>query len=154
MAVITGKCKWASVQQPNTKFEPCWTIDIILSDQQGKSLEKAGYKIKKDKDGDLIFKIKRKVASMKGKTFDPPTVVDREGNEFKKLIGNGSEVKVKFTGYTWEASGDSGKSGWLDKVMVLNHVPYEEEDEEDFGSSESIEGASTVTESFDEDIPF
>lgn len=154
MAVITGKCKWASIINPNVKYEPCWTIDIIVSEEKKRKLEKAGYKVKEDKEGDLIFKVKRKVKSKKGKEFDPPIVQDEEGNEFKKLVGNGSEVKVKFTGYEWEALGSAGKSGWLDEVTIIKHVAYEEDDE-NFDTEGTVASVPKNKEHFDEDdIPF
>ena len=155
MAVITGKCKWASVTKPNTKFEPQYTIDVIVSDAQKKNLENAGLTVKKDKDGDQILKVRRKVASMEGKPFDAPEVVDSAGNPFTKMIGNGSKVQVQFGIYDWEAFGNAGKNAWLNKVTVLEHVPYEAEDEMDFDTGQVVQRVPvTVEQDFDDDAPF
>lgn len=153
MAVISGEAKWASVIKPNTTYEPCWTIDVVINAAQKKNLEDAGFKTKVDKDGDTVFKVKRKVTSMEGKDFDPPEVVDTAGNPFTKLIGNKSKVKVKFSAYDWTAFGNAGKAAWLDKVIVLEHVPYEEEDETDFDTGAPVVKAASE-ESFDDDTPF
>ena len=149
MAIISGPCKWAHVQQPDTTFEPRWCIDIVLTEDQKKNLEAAGLKTKKNKDGELILTLKRKVTSKEGKAFDAPEVVDAEGLPFTKLIGNGSTVKVKFSTYDWEAFGNAGKSGWLEKVIVLEHVAYEEEDETDFDTGKTVD--KDDGESFDDE---
>lgn len=153
MAVISGTAKWASVIKPNTTFEPCWTIDVVITEAQKKNLEDAGFKTREDKDGDIIFKVKRKVVSMEGKEFEAPEVVDSAGNAFTRLIGNGSKVQVKFSPYDWDAFGNAGKSAWLDKVTVLEHVPYEEDDEMDFDTGKLV-AKEAAEESFDDEAPF
>lgn len=156
MAVISGEAKWASVIKPNTKFEHCWCIDVVITEEQKAKLEAAGFKTKKDKDGDLIFKIKRKVASKEGKEFDAPEVVDAADVPFTKLIGNKSKVLVNFSPYDWEAMGNAGKAAWLNKVTVVEHVPYEEEDELDFteGEAKPEKSSSGAADDFDDDAPF
>lgn len=148
MPSITGKVKWASVDKPNTKFEPVWTVDVILDEKLKKKVEAAGLKVKEDKDGDYILKIKRKVTGKKG-PIDPPEVTDADGNPFTKLIGNGSECKVYFTIYEWASFGTSGNGAWLNRVEVLNHIPYE--DDVDFNSDDDT---PTKPDDFDDDIPF
>jgi len=137
MAVISGKCKWASVQSPETTFEPQYCIDVIVSDTQKAKLEAAGLKVKKDKDGDNTVKIRRKVNSKEGKVHDAPEVVDQDGTAFTKLIGNGSLVKVSFSIYDWEAFGSAGKNAWLNKVVVLEHVAYEGGDDLNFDDDDA-----------------
>ena len=33
MAILEGSVKWASITTPNTKFEPVYTIDLIVDEQ-------------------------------------------------------------------------------------------------------------------------
>jgi hypothetical protein len=41
MSIITGKAQWASVIQPNTKYEPVWCIDVCNLDAKSKKILKA-----------------------------------------------------------------------------------------------------------------
>lgn len=126
-AKITGKCKWASVIKPNTKFDPKWSIDVIIEDKEvANRLEAAGLKVKKDKDGDLILNIKRKTVTKKGDAVKPPIVVDNDGERWDSdiLIGNGSIVTVDFTVYEYESFGNTGYGNWLNKVTVNELVEY------------------------------
>ena len=38
MTVVKGKAYWASVQQPNTTYEPEWAIDILVDDNNRASI--------------------------------------------------------------------------------------------------------------------
>ena len=118
---LTGECKWAHVQQPNTKFEPVYSIDVIIDDENmQKVLEKHGFRVKQYKDGSGTYlTIKRKVANRKGQPVPPPKVVDEHGAEITDLIGNGSVVTVTFDGIEWSNSSfGSGTSAYLKEVMV------------------------------------
>lgn len=121
MAVVNGIAYWASVQKPNTKFEPVWSVDLEVSPEDGEKLDSLG--IPKNKDG--RYKFKRKV---KGKNGDnsPPVVVDSNGTPFSDLIGNGSEVMVQYKKYNWEFSGKKGVGADLQALMVKELVPYGE----------------------------
>ena len=85
------------------------------------------------------------------------TVIDRDRKPFKKLIGNGSKVKVKC--YGWRNK-EELLSIALDTVQVLEHVAYEEsstiEDDEFGGEYEkrtesAIASQSSEHEGFDDD---
>ena len=66
MSVINGTAYWASIQSPNTKFEPTWQIDVGNLDADNKAIaEKDGLNIKTDEiKGDYVT-IKRKVKNRK-----------------------------------------------------------------------------------------
>ena len=40
------------------------------------------------------------------------------------MVGNGSEVNVIFDIFEWEMRGKKGKTAWLNKVQVVNLVPF------------------------------
>ena len=56
MTVVKGKAYWASVQQPNTTYEPEWAIDILVDDDNRAALEADGLTIKNKGDdrGDFV----------------------------------------------------------------------------------------------------
>ena len=59
---ISGKCHYASITEPNTKFDPVWSIQIEVDDDNRSVIEGAGLPIanKGDDRGDFVT-IKRKV---------------------------------------------------------------------------------------------
>jgi len=42
---ITGKCHYASIIEPNTKFDPVWSIQIEVDDNNRSVIEGANLKI-------------------------------------------------------------------------------------------------------------
>jgi|TARA_R110000787_G_scaffold4306_7_gene16679 hypothetical protein len=134
MSIIQGTAYWASVTQPNTTYEPVWSVDVgNLSAAAKKTLKADGLgdkiKNKDDEKGDFI-NIKQKVNKRDGSTFEPPKVVDGMKRPFASLIGNGSEVAVKYTAREWEYNGKAGITADLKAVQVIKHIPYG--DGEDF----------------------
>lgn len=125
MTVVTGKAYWASVQQPNTTYEPEWAVDICVDDNNRKQFEADGVPIKNkgDERGDFVH-IRQRVARRDGTQNDAPVVMDGQKNPFTDLIGNGSIVNVMYTPFAWEMNGKSGVTPILKKVQVVNHVAY------------------------------
>ncbi len=121
---ITGKCKWAKVQTPDTAYTPQWSIDMILEADVAQELEKLGIPVKTDKDGDMMIKVKRNVTAKSGKPNDPPEVVDSAGNAFTSLIGNGSTVTVSMAIFEWSHAGRTGVTCFLNRVQVVDLVEF------------------------------
>ena len=46
MAIQEGIAYWASVTTPNTKFEPVYTVDLVVEDSVADDFETRGFKIK------------------------------------------------------------------------------------------------------------
>ncbi len=42
---ITGKCHYASITEPNTKFDPVWSIQVEVNDDNREVVEKSGLKV-------------------------------------------------------------------------------------------------------------
>ncbi len=155
MSIITGKAQWASVLQPNTKYEPAWQIDVCNLDAKSKKILKAdgiAHKIKNvgDDRGDFI-KITQKVDKRDGTKFEAPKVVDGMKRPFTQLIGNGSEVAVKYAVSNYEYSGNKGIAAYLKAVQVLKHIPYG--DGEDFDIVESSTGGDVDDMDDFDDLP-
>lgn len=133
---FTGKCNWAKVYKPDTKFTPGkYSLDFIFANKEDIKEFKAiklRNVIKVDDDGNQYVNLGRKLGKKpwpkevpieEREDWGPPEVVDKDGNKFDKLIGNGSTVAVEIVAY----DGQLGKGSRLEKVVVIEHVPYERE---------------------------
>ena len=153
MAAISGICQWAKVLgAPGPGYEPHekeWSIDVEVDDATREYLTGLGVADKiRSKDGREDFiPFKRNELKKDGTPSKPIAVVDRNRQPWDetKLIGNGSRVAVQFTVDPWEYGRKSGIRLGLIKIMVLDHVPYGEDEFSEF----------TDTDGFDDDeIPF
>lgn len=123
--VLKGKVKWAAVHEPDTRFEPCWKVDLILSEEVKDELKEAGFNVRQDKDGDWVLTVKSKVTTKAGKKNHPPTVVSRDPKiPFTDAIGNGSECNVKIYAKYIDVAGKRHLPAYLNKIQVLDHVAY------------------------------
>ena len=140
MTVVTGKAYWAHVQAPNTAYEPEWSIDLIVDDNNRSAIEADGLTIKNkgDERGDFVH-IRQRVKRRDGST-----------NATEQLIGNGSTVNVLYAPFDWEMNGKSGTSAILKKVQVVDLVSYGEDLEVVDGF---VDGQSSTTIHEDE-VPF
>lgn len=128
MPVLNGKAYWASVSNPNTTFEPVWTIDLSVDENNKKKAIDSGMAVKNkdDERGDFVT-IKRKVTSKNGNQNNPPSLKDSQKRDIKgTLIGNGSDVNVLYKTYEWSYAGKKGIGADLQAVQVVNLVEYEE----------------------------
>ena len=46
MSVYEGMAMWASITTPNTRFEPKYTIDLVVDDETASQLKSEGYNVK------------------------------------------------------------------------------------------------------------
>lgn len=163
MAIVKGTAMWASIQQPNTQYDPCWTIDVIITEEQANQIMKdsvgknskaatAGIRLKKNKTGDYIFKIKRDVKKADGSGENAqPVVRDRRNRDFESLVGNGSIVNVHYDFFPWNNKYGAGVGVDLKGVQVLDLVPYGESDGQAFGDEGGDEEVSPINNEFDEE---
>ena len=124
---ITGKCHYASITEPNTKFDPVWSIQVEVNDDNREVVEKSGLKVanKGDERGDFVT-IKRKVHRKDGTERNAPLVMDSQNNRWNndKKIANGSTVNVKAIPYEWDYAGKSGVSADLAAVQIVDFIEY------------------------------
>ena len=145
---ISGKCHYASIIEPNTKFDPVWSIQVEVDEDNRSIIEGAGLPInnKDDDRGDFVT-IKRKVLRADGSQRAAPSVKDSQNNPWNgKLIANGSTVNGKATPYEWNYAGKSGVSADLAAVQVVDFIEYTRSDQ-DF---EPVEGGYVQ----EDNIPF
>jgi len=150
MTVITGKAYWAHLQSPNSTYEPEWSIDLCVDDNNREAILKDGLTIKNKGDdrGDFVH-IRQRVARRDGSKNDAPIVLDSQKNVTDKLVGNGSLVNVLYTPFEWDMNGKSGVTAILKKVQVVDLVEYGEDF--DVVKGGYVEGASSITE---DEVPF
>lgn len=148
---ITGKCHYACVVEPNTRYDPVWSIQVEVNDDNRKTIEAAKLPVnnKGDDRGDFVT-IKRKVNRADGTERKAPFVKDSQNNLWNgKMIANGSVVNVKAVPYDWNYAGKSGVSADLAAVQVVDFIEYTGSQVEDF---DVVEGGYVNTEA--EEIAF
>ena len=145
------RCSWASVIEPNTKFESVWEIVANLTPEQASVLADLGFKLKTEDDGTQSYRFKRKTEGTKkdGTKFqkEQPKVIDAGKQPFNQLIGNGSLVNIQYNVKTTNMLGNTYITGDLCGVQVIEHVAFGNADEfEDEGSTVNIEGQDSSEE--------
>lgn len=141
MAIQEGIAYWASVTTPNTKFEPVYTVDLVVSEDVANDFEARGYKVKEISNGDEVIgraiTFKRKVNGPNGMVRQAPKLLDANKNPIDELVGNGSKVKVQYS--EWETSNKYGDFKGLDfqAMQVIDLVQYKSSDGSEF---DAIEG--------------
>jgi hypothetical protein len=162
--IIQGIAMWAAVNTPNTRFDPMYCIDLIVTEEVAAQAKKDGLKPKKKEEG-WVLKFKRKLYKKDGSENPKPVVMDAHKNEYTGTIGNGSLVNVQYKFFEWKNNFGAGKGVDLQGVQVLELVPFKTEGDEfeevdGFTSSAPTEIKSPVpsavktTDEFDDDIEF
>jgi len=140
MAIQEGLAYWASVTTPNTRFEPVYSVDLVVDEEAATNFENRGFKVKtlkiNDEEVGKAVTIKRKVNGKKGPR-NAPKLYNKNKEQIDVLIGNGSKVKVQYD--EWEVSNSFGKFKGLDfqAMQVLDLISYKTGDGEEF---EAMEG--------------
>jgi hypothetical protein len=136
---LTGKAKWAKLFKPDEKYKN-WQIQVYLDDESMKTFAESGMTMQKKQDDDGTFVTFRrpeaKVIRDELVKFDPPTVLDSDGNKLEQLVGNGSDVTVKVIVYDTM----KGKGHRLEAVKVNKLVPYVKQE-----ASGNLSGTATPT---------
>ena len=78
--VIEGIAYWASVTSPNTTFEPVYTVNLVITEDEADRLRSEGIKVI-DKDEGPTVVIKRKVNGPNGMIRKAPKLIDRNRQE-------------------------------------------------------------------------
>ena len=149
MAVAIGKAYWASVTVPNETFEPVYTVDLVISDEDAQDFSSRGVNVKdfslKDESGEPQYigkavTIKRKVNAKNGKR-PAPKLYNLNKEPMDVTVGNGSAVKVQYNEFDWDYAGKSGVSLDFQAMQVLDLVPMKSQDGDElnpFGDGEEF----------------
>ena len=135
MAIQEGLAYWASVTTPNTRFEPVYSVDLVVDENVASDFENRGFKVKtlkiNDEEVGKAITIKRKVNGKKGPR-NAPKLYNKNKEQIDVLIGNGSKVKVQYD--EWEITNSFGHFKRLDfqALQVIDLVSYKSEDGAEF----------------------
>ena len=130
MAILEGTVKWASITTPNTKFEPVYTVDLIVDEETANDFASRGHKIKQHDEGPAV-EIKRKVNGPNGITRPAPRLLDKDKQEINVAVGNGSKVRVQFNEYSGEGKYGPYQGLDLQAVQVVDLIEYRSADGEE-----------------------
>jgi hypothetical protein len=127
MAVVEGTAYWASIKTPNTRFEPVYTVNLVVDEDTANDFASRGHKIKQMDEGSSII-IKRKVNGPNGMVRVAPRLLDVDKNEVNYAVGNGSKIRVQYNEYEGENKYGPYTGLDLQAVQVLDLVEYRSED--------------------------
>jgi hypothetical protein len=131
MAILNGFAKWASISTPNTKFEPVYTVDLVVDQEVADDFASRGHKIKQHDEGPAVV-IKRKVNGPNGMVRSAPRLLDADKQEVNLAVGNGSKVRVQYKEYSGEGKFGPYVGLDLQAVQVIDLVPYANADGSEF----------------------
>lgn len=168
---VFGKIYWAKILEPVDTYAKDgqeYSFDLVLDEKSRKAYEQENFtgasRIKPVKNkkgvehtsGEEYVKFTRPTTTSRGEPIRAPEVVDTSRQPWPKdvLIGNGSTVAVIVN----IREGDmpvTFKKADFTKIMVLDHVPYgedfEEDDYADYASSSAPSTASDDESAWDEE---
>jgi len=148
MAVLKNvQVRWAQIQAPDTRYDPQWSVDALLTKEQAKAISdaakkvhKKGVKIKKDDDGQLYYKFSRKVDKADGSGENKaPRCIDGQKNPVTDLIGNGSLCNIQYSVFPWDNKFGTGVGIDFAGIQVLELVSFGG-DADEFGVEGEAEG--------------
>jgi hypothetical protein len=120
-----GETYYAQVFGKGDEKYKRWKCPVILDNPSQNLFDKSGLQLepKKTPDGKVFYNFSRpfsKIIKEKLEVFEPPTVIDAQDNPFTEALGNGTKVRVQVAVFdTFK-----GKGHRLEKVKVMEHVPY------------------------------
>ena len=157
MAVLRNvTVQWASVQAPDTQYDPKWTVEALLSEDEADALvaESKKYHEKgitiKNKDGQLSYRFERKVDRADGngenkapavKSTDPGP--DGKPQDFGGLIGNGSTCNINYSFFKWDNKYGSGVKSDFKGIQVVDLVEYGRPDGDEFEAEDNDTGSTS-----------
>jgi len=123
MAVLEGHAYWSFVTTPNTKFTPCYSVNLVVDPDIAEDFRSRGFPVKDMDEGPALI-IKRKVNGPNGMVREAPELLDRYKNSIDVAVGNGSRVKVLFKEWDTKWNGTVYKGLDFKAMQVLDLVEY------------------------------
>ena len=129
--ILDGVAYWASIKEPNTTFEPVYTVNLVVDQSTADDFASRGHTVKQMDEGPALI-VKRKVNGPNGMIRNAPRLLDQNKQDISLAVGNGSKVRVQCSEFEWEYAGKSGKSLDLQAVQVIELIEYKAEDGSEF----------------------
>ena len=136
MSVLQGPLYWASITNPNTTYEPVYSVNVILDEETATDFKQRGFRIKEMDEGPAIV-IKRKVGGPNGMTRAAPKLFDKSKNEVDVSVGNGTIGKVQYKEWEVVRQGETFRGLDLQAVQILDLVSFNQAGDE-FDVEESL----------------
>ena len=131
MAILEGTAYWASITTPNTRFEPVYSVNLVVEEKIADEFASRGHKVKQMDEGQAII-IKRKVNGANGRVRPAPRLIDTDKSDVSVAVGNGSKVRVQYNEYEGEGQYGAYKGLDLQAVQIVDLVPYKNADGSEF----------------------
>lgn len=123
MAVLEGHAYWSFITTPNTKFTPCYSVNLVVDPEVAEDYRSRGFPVKDMDEGPALI-IKRKVNGPNGMIREAPELVDKYKQKIDVAVGNGSRVKVLFKEWDTKWNGTVYKGLDFKAMQVLELVEY------------------------------
>ena len=136
MSVLQGALYWASITNPNTTYEPVYSVNVVVDDATAADFKKRGFRIKDMDEGPAIV-VKRRVAGPNGMTRSAPKLFDKSKNEVDVSVGNGTIGKVQYKEWEVVRQGETFRGLDLQAVQILDLVSFNQAGDE-FDVEESL----------------
>ena len=136
MSVLQGALYWASITNPNTTYEPVYSVNVIVDEDTATDFKKRGFRIKDMDEGPALV-IKRKVSGHNGMTRAAPKLFDKSKNEVDVSVGNGTIGKVQYKEWEVVRQGETYRGLDLQAVQILDLVSFNQAGDE-FDVEESL----------------
>jgi len=138
MPVVAGTAYWASVTQPNTTYEPVYSVNLVVDETTADEFRSRGFSIKEMDEGPALV-IKRKVEGPNGMVRSAPKLFDATKREINCLIGNGSKVKVQYKEWESNYKGTNHKGLDFMAMQVIDLVTYSNQPGDEFDVEEAAD---------------
>ena len=129
--IVDGTAFWASIKEPNTTFEPMYTVNLVVDEDTANDFRTRGHTVKQMDEGSAVV-IKRKVNGPNGMVRSAPRLLDQNKQEVNLAVGNGSKVRVQCNEYDWEYAGKVGKGLDFQAIQIIDLVEYKAQDGSEF----------------------
>lgn len=138
MPVVAGTAYWASVTQPNTTYEPVYSVNLVVDKTTADEFRSRGFSIKEMDEGPALV-IKRKVDGPNGMVRSAPKLFDATKREINCLIGNGSKVKVQYKEWESNYKGTNHKGLDFMAMQIIDLVTYSNQPGDEFDVEEAAD---------------
>jgi len=136
MSVLQGPLYWASITNPNTTYEPVYSVNVIVDEDTATDFKQRGFRIKDMDEGPALV-IKRRVSGKNGITRAAPKLFDKSKNEVDVSVGNGAIGKVQYKEWVVVRQGETFRGLDLQAVQILDLVSFNQAGDE-FDVEESL----------------
>lgn len=124
LAIKNVPVRWAHLINPDTMYQPQWSVEMLLNAADAKQMKALGFNVKDSEDGPFL-KAKSVVTTRGGKVNRKPVLVGPDpAVPFEEEVGNGSVCNVLVYAKYVTVSGKKYLACYLNGVQVIEHVAY------------------------------